>query len=337
MGREITPAVATAAALATNLDTLDEVAAWFAKHARSTNTRKAYARQLASFGAWCRDRDLPSWPLEARTMARYLVDRATVGTCRRWEPEPRPWSINTLAQCVAAFTHAQREAGVRVVVTPKSDRELGRVWEGIRRKVGSPPSRAKPISRALLRAMCTAQPDSSRGLRNRLLFLVGWGGAFRRSELVSLRAEDVDLTDRSLVVRLRRSKTDQTGEGAYVTVGASEDPALDVVATARAWVEAAGVTEGALLRVVDRWGNPRARGLTPQDVSRLVKTGLKRAGEDPQGYSGHSLRSGMATEALTNGVGVPAVQQQGRWKTPGMVTGVYYRVAGLENPAARLL
>jgi site-specific recombinase XerD len=337
MGTDLAPVVVTAMTVATELETLDDIAAWFAKRARSKATMQAYARQLEAFGKWCRARGLESWPLRGRTIARYLVDRATVGTVRAGETEPRPWSVGTLAQTVSAFSHAQREAGVDPIITPQSDRELGRVWEGIRRQLGGPPRRARPIGRALLRAMCAAQPDTTRGLRNRLAFLVGWGGAFRRSELAGLLVEDVELTDRSFVVLLRRSKTDQTGEGAYVTIGASDDPVLDVVATARAWLERTGIEDGALIRVVDQHGNLRDRGLGGRDVSRIVKSGLRRAGEDPAGFSGHSLRAGLATEALTNGLGVAQVQQQGRWKTPGMVTGVYYRVSGLENPAARLL
>jgi integrase len=157
---------------------------------------------------------------------------------------------------------------------------------------------SEAVARHDVRAMVAAL-DSSRliGVRDRALLVIGFAGAFRRSELVALDVGDMAETADGLVVTIRRSKTDQEGEGASVGLPYGSDPATCPVRALRSWLDAAGITAGAIFRPVNRWGEMGDRRLTGRAVADVVKRTAAAAGMNAAVYSGHSLRAGLITSA----------------------------------------
>ena len=182
-----------------------------------------------------------------------------------------------------------------------------------------------------------ALPENLAGTRDRALLLVGFAGGFRRSELAALDVEDVVPTDDGLVVNLRRSKTDPEGRGRDVGIPYGSSPATCPVRALTAWTTAAGISDGALFRRVNRHGRVGVTRLHSDSVGIIVKRASQAAGLDPARYAGHSLRAGLATQAYLNGAGELAIMRQTGHRSLEMVRR-YIRDGSLfrENPAAKL-
>ena len=133
------------------------------------------------------------------------------------------------------------------------------------------------------------------GARDRALILLGFAGAFRRSELVGLDVEDCAFGKDGLTVTLRRSKTDQDGAGRKIGIPYGANPDTCPVRTVQAWLELAGIAAGPLFRSINRHGQVQPGRLSGIDVARVVKKLAERAGLDSAKYAGHSLRAGHAT------------------------------------------
>ncbi len=155
--------------------------------------------------------------------------------------------------------------------------------------------------------------------RNRALLLVGCSGGFRRSELLAIDVADIVETKDGLELSLRRSKTDQEAAGAVVAVPYGSHPQTCPVRSLCAWLTLSGISEGPLWREIDRHGNLGDERLHADSVARIIKRTCALAGLDPARYSGHSLRSGMATAAAAGGAPERAIMRQGRWTSRAMV------------------
>jgi integrase len=121
-------------------------------------------------------------------------------------------------------------------------------------------------------------------------------------------------------VRIRRSKTDQSGAGATVRVARSADPATCAGAALLAWIALLGATSGPLFRSIHRGGGISSHRLSDRSAAEIVKAAVGRLGLDPATFGGHSLRSGWATEAAAAGKRTDQLQAVGRWKSPAMAT-----------------
>lgn len=174
-------------------------------------------------------------------------------------------------------------------------------WKGIRRVHGTAPNRKAPLRTEDIRTL-VATCDITRlgGLRDRALLVLGFAGAFRRSEVVALDVGDLEWIDAGLTVHIRRSKTDPESQGAAIGIVYGADPDTCPVRTVRAWLDTAGITEGAVFRQVDRHGNMGGR-LTGKSAAERVKVACARAGLPAHRYGGHSLRAGMITSAHEGG------------------------------------
>jgi integrase len=206
---------------------------------------------------------------------------------------------------------------------------------GIRRTLGCAQRRVAPLLPGQLRAISRALPQGTLGLRDRALLLLGFAGAFRRSELAGLEASDLAFTDDGLEVLLRHSKTDQEGEGQRKGIPFGSDPATCPVRAIKAWLEAAGITEGPVFRSVDRHSKVGSAALDPGSVARVVKRACSAAGLDPAAFSGHSLRAGLVTAAAKAAKPLPTIMRQTGHKSTAMVLR-YVREAELfaDNAAA---
>ena len=196
------------------------------------------------------------------------------------------------------------------------DRQWRREATGHQRQIAqisTPP--VTPNSHAPAAATAAIVP----AIRDRALLLIGFAGAFRRSELVALNADDIEETPEGLRVTIRRSKTDQEGHGHVIAIprGMIACP----VAALKAWLEAAGITEGAVFLPIAKGGRIRPTRLTDRSVADIVKAHARRAGLDPKQFAGHSLRSGFLTSAAARGASIFKMADQSRHKSMDTLRG----------------
>jgi site-specific recombinase XerD len=189
---------------------LVEAARGYAQDARSTATRRAYRADWRSFATWCAAQGLTSLPALPATVALYLSALA--------DAERKP---STIGRALSGISEAHRAAGHE---GPRRDAAVRAVMSGIRRRLGVAQRQARPVLGNELRAMVAILPATLQGCRDRALLLLGFAGAFRRSELVGLDLGDVAFTSDGVEVTLRRSKTDQEGAGRKVGVRTAPRP-----------------------------------------------------------------------------------------------------------------
>jgi site-specific recombinase XerD len=273
------------------LGALAEQTARFICAAKSGSTRRAYAADLADFQRFAIRHSLPFLPSTPETVVLYMADLASRLT------------VSTIRRRMAAITSAHREAGYAdSPASPRRHYVVREVLAGIKRTLGTAQQGTAPLLTGDIRRIVAATPNNLLGLRDRALVLVGFSGAFRRSELASiLEVEDLAFTEGGLYIRLRRSKTDQEQQGRNVAVPLGEHPETCPVRALRSWLEAAVITSGPVFRSVDRHGHVSAHALSPRSIAKILKCGALRAGIDPTLIAGHSLRAGMVTQAALNG------------------------------------
>jgi len=284
----------------------------YAQQEKSEGTRRAYRSDWRSFKAFCDVRGLQAMPASAGTAARFLSHQADAGL-----------KASTIGRRAAAIAYFHKLAGHE---PPTSAETVRAVVRGIRRAIGCAPVRKSPATADLVTQMLEHCPDTLAGLRDRALLSLGFAGAFRRSELVALRVEDLQPTPDGLRVMIRRSKTDQDGAGQEIAI--LRGVRIRPVAAVEAWLAASGITEGFIFRAVLKGGRIQAEALSGHSAAVLVKAYAKRAGLDPALFAGHSLRAGFLTSAAESGASVFKLVEVSRHKSIDMLQS-YVRRADL--------
>jgi site-specific recombinase XerD len=293
----------------------------YARASRAESTLRGYRSDWAGFQQWCQQNWLDCLPASPSTVAAYISHCADTGKLKSGSIQRR----------VAAISAMHTSSGQN---SPTTSAEVRLVMAGVRRTLGTAQTGKAPILTTDVAAMLTYVPNKLLGVRDRALLLVGFAGAFRRSELVALNVEDLEFRDDGLKVTIRRSKTDQEGVGQ--AIGIARGSKLCPVAALQAWLAAGGITQGAIFRHIDRHGRILSR-MNPEAVALVVKRYAAAAGLDPVKYAGHSLRAGLVTQAAINGVQEMAIRRQTLHKSSQMVQR-YVRDANLfrENASARV-
>jgi integrase len=237
----------------------------------------------------------------------------------------------TISRKLAAIAAAHRMAGYD---SPTTSEAVKLTMAGVRRTVGVRQRQARPLAVSDLRRIVVALSDDLAGIRDRSLLLLGFSGAFRRSEIAALTVEDLTFVDEGVVVLIRKSKTDQEGQGREVAIPTGSSKATDAVAALGAWLEVSGITTGPVYRSIDRHGNLSAGPLTGHSVGLIVKRSAGLVGMDADLFSGHSLRSGLVTAAAEGGSSELAIMQQTGHKSSAMVRKYIRRVEAFRNNAA---
>jgi integrase len=297
----------------TTLEPIIEQANEYARHSRSKATQAAYKSDWRDFAGWCSHHALDPIPAAPEVVAAYISDlanRLSTATIRR-----RMTSISQ-AHIVAGFE------------SPISNAIVREVWKGIRRTKGTAPAQKDALLTDHLYRISKALPDTLIGIRDQAILLVGIAGGFRRSEIVSIDVEHIMFTDDGLIIRLLRSKTDQDGAGVDVGIPYGSKADTCPVRSLKTWLAAASIESGPVFRGVDRHGNLLPTRLSDKGIVRAVKRCCALIGLNPEKFGGHSLRSGLATNAAYNGAPAHAIAQQGRWASLEMVNR-YIRRGGL--------
>jgi site-specific recombinase XerD len=275
-------------------------------------TLKAYRTDARLFADWCQARGVSAMPAAPETVATYLSAIATEGA-----------KFSTVRRRVAAIAFLHESADRE---TPTSSRLVKATLAGIRRTIGVAPVKKSPATVGRVVEMIRLCPTTLPGLRDRAMLLLGFAGAFRRSELVALRVEDVREVDGGLRVVIRRSKTDQDGAGQEIAI-ARGDVHCPVIAL-KTWLQAAEITGGFVFRPFARGGRVLDRPLSDRAVANRVKAYATRAGFVAADFSGHSLRAGAVTTAAESGAALLKMAELSRHKSLDVLRG-YVRSADL--------
>jgi len=240
---------------------------------------------------------------------------------------------STLARLVYSISQAHLAAGFD---SPTRTPVIRNLLAGIRRSKGTAPAVKTPVLTEDLRLMVNAASNDLLGCRDRALLLIGFAGGFRRSELVALDFEDLEFQREGVVITLRRSKTDQEGQGRRIGIPLGSGKTCPVRALEK-WIGMASIQSGSLFRSVNRHGQAATGRLSDRAVALIVKRWAESVGLDPAGYAGHSLRAGLATSAARNGASERAIMRQTGHKSEAMVRR-YIREAevfGVDNAAGK--
>ena len=262
-----------------------------------------YESDWRRFAAWCGNRGLATLPADPRVVAVFLAAEAAAGSAPA-----------TVGRRVAAIGWMHRRAGLQPPQAREGAAAILEVLAGIRRTHGQAPERKQAADADVLRDMLRpTHGDHLRAVRDRAVLAFGMAGAFRRSELVALRMEDVLVVPEGLRVLVRRSKTDQEGAGATIAIpdGRRLQPKVLLVR----WVAQAGITDGVLFRRLTKQDALTPEPMSDRAVARLVQAKALAAGYDPQRFAAHSLRSRFLTAAARSGASVFKMREVSRHKS----------------------
>lgn len=288
------------------------------------STRTTYASAWRSWETWCRRRELSALPADSDALAAYLTERAEAGLCN-----------GTLDGDCAAIALRHHQDGLD---DPTAAAVVRRARRGLRRILGTAPRRqAHPLTVAeLTQILVSIDPASRIGIRDRAVLLLGYAAALRPSEIAALHLADVSVGSHGLLITIRRSKTDQEGQGQIVGVAAGFNAVTDPIRALRAWLDLRPAGPGPLFTRVPAH-RPIARdGVGQRTVSDLVRSRAAEAGLGDLGVSGHSLRAGHATTAAANGAPIDRIAAQTRHRDLATLFNHYIRPAdALANSTSR--
>jgi integrase len=296
---------------------LSEPIRHFLSHSLSANSKRAYAADLAHFLA--SGRDIPSRP---EAVAAYLAEIADTD------------AVATIRRRLVAIAKAHRASGHD---DPCRAEIVKATMRGIRRINGVAQREAQALLRDDLFLVLERMGDRPIDIRDKALLLIGFAAAFRRSELVGLDCDDVEHVRQGIVLHLRRSKTDQDGQGRKIAVPHGRTRWCPV-RHLTAWLVHAQIGEGPIFRSINRHGHISPNRLSGEAVATITKRRVEAAGFDPAPFSGHSLRAGFATSAVMAGASTFKIRAQTGHKSDAML-GRYVRDGSLftDNAAGIVL
>jgi site-specific recombinase XerD len=276
----------------------------YIRASKAENTLRGYQADWREFSAWCQVRKISALPATPETVASYIAECA------------EHLKVGSIQRRLNAIAEAHKAVGLD---SPTSAGMVRNTLKGIKRTLGTAAVQKAPTLTADIRAMIAATDAGLIGVRDRAMVLLGFSGAFRRSELVGLDASDLDFSRDGLTVTLRRSKTDQDGAGRKIGIPYGACPETCPVRTLQAWIEQTSIADGPVFRSINRHGQVQADRLSGIDVARIVKKLAERTGLDAAKYAGHSLRAGHATSAAIAGASERSIMNQTGHRSVQMV------------------
>jgi len=293
----------------TDIKALQEETLLNLQSSKANNTVRAYKSDFNDFGLFCAQNGFKSLPSEPKIVSLYLTHLSTkdakMSTLKR-----RLVSIGVIHKLKGHYLDTKHPAIIENIM-------------GIKRRKGSVQKGKKPILINSLIQLINVIDQQNRKeikkLRDRSIILVGFSGGFRRNEIVSLDCDDLDFVPEGLKISLRRSKTDQFGEGFTKALPYFDNPQYCPVLSLKKWIEISKIASGPVFRRFSKGSKLSNNRLTDQTVALLIKEYLKLAGIDSKNYSGHSLRSGFATSAAESGVEERSIMAMTGHKSTEMV------------------
>ena len=278
------------------------------KLSKASNTLRAYKSDFRDFGAFCAKHGFNSIPTEPKVVSLYLThlsNNSKISTLRR-----RLVSIGMVHKLKGHYLDTKHPVIIENLM-------------GIKRKKGSIQTGKKPILinhlKQIINVIDQQKIEKIKKLRNRTLILIGFGGGFRRTELISINLEDLDFVEEGVKITLRRSKTDQFGEGLVKGLPYFTNEKYCPVTSLKNWINLSKIKTGPIFRRFAKSSILTGHRLTDQSVVLIIKDCLKKAGIENENFSGHSLRSGFATVAAESGADERSIMAMTGHKTTQMV------------------
>ena len=262
------------------------------KSSKANNTVRAYKSDFNDFGVFCAQNGFKSLPSEPNVVSLYLTHLSTnnvkMSTLKR-----RLVSIGVIHKLKGHYLDTKHPAIIENIM-------------GIKRRKGSIQKAKKPILirslKLIINAIDKQNKQEIKKFRDRSIILIGFSGGFRRNEIVSLDYDDLDFVPEGLKINIKRSKTDQFGEGFTKALPYFDSSQYCPVISLKNWLNISKITSGPVFRRFLKGSKLSENRLTDQTVAILIKEYLNLAGINAKNYSGHSLRSGFATSAAESGV-----------------------------------
>jgi site-specific recombinase XerD len=304
--------------LITDLKALQEETLLNLKSSKANNTIRAYKSDFNDFGLFCAQNGFKSLPSEPKIISLYLTHLSTkevkMSTLKR-----RLVSIGVIHKLKGHYLDTKHPSIIENIM-------------GIKRRKGSFQKGKKPILinnlKLLINVIDKFNKEKIMRARDRSIILIGFSGGFRRNEIVSLDFDDLDFVSEGLKINLKRSKTDQYGEGSVKGLPYFDNSQYCPVLSVKKWIEISKIDSGPLFRRFSKGSKLTDNRLTDQTVALLIKKYLNLAGIDSKNYSGHSLRSGFATSAAESGAEERSIMAMTGHKSTQMVRR-YIREANL--------
>ena len=291
----------------------------------SDATKRAYASDFLQFAEFCRLKNLQSLPATPDTVAIWITQMVELGR-----------KTTTIERSLVAISQAHKlkdlDSPINTVIR--------KLVTGVKRKIGKTKKKSLPITLEMLERIITRLGSDLISERNKAILLLGWAGALRRSELSALDVENVDTVSRGIKLTIPSSKTDQCGEGYTIGIPFAENDSLCPVYAVQNWIFRANLKSGALFRqigrsaIIDDDCSTFSR-LSDKWIAKIVKDSLQKAGYPTDGYGGHSLRAGFATEAASRGVDERTIMRHTRHKSVTVMRGyIHSGTIFSDNPFA---
>ena len=279
------------------------------KNSKANNTIRAYRSDFKDFGTFCVKNGLKSLPSEPKIVSLYLtqmsIKDAKMSTLRR-----RLVSIGMIHKLKGHYLDTKHPVIIENLM-------------GISRKKGNYQRGKKPILinqlKAIINVIDNGKNEEIKKVRDKTIILIGFAGGFRRAELVAIDYEDLEFVSEGVKIIIRRSKTDQFGEGMIKGLPYFSNQTYCPVLHLKKWLELSNIKSGAIFRKLNKGFSLNDNRLTDQTVALLLKNYLALAGIENKNYSGHSLRSGFATATAESGADERSIMAMTGHKTTQMV------------------
>ena len=276
----------------TDIKALQEETLINLQSSKASNTVRAYKSDFSDFGVFCAQNGFKSLPSEPKVVSLYLTHLSTkdakMSTLKR-----RLVSIGVIHKLKGYYLDTKHPAIIENIM-------------GIKRRKGSFQKAKKPILinslKKIINVIDQQKKEEIKKLRDRSIILIGFSGGFRRNEIVSLDYDDLDFVPEGLKLSIRRSKTDQFGEGFTKALPYFDSSQYCPVVSLKKLLDLSKIRSGPVFRRFSKGSKLSENRLTDQTVALLIKEYLNLAGIDSENFSGHSLRSGFATSAAESGV-----------------------------------
>ena len=295
--------------LVTDIKALQEETLINLQNSKAENTVRAYKSDFKDFGLFCAQNGFKSLPSEPKVVSLYLTHLSTkdvkMSTLKR-----RLVSIAVIHKLKGHYLDTKHPIIIENIM-------------GIKRRKGSIQKGKKPLLinnlKLLINVIDEYNKEDIIKLRDRSIILMGFSGGFRRSEIVSLNYDDLDFVTEGLKIYIKRSKTDQFGEGSLKGLPYFDNKKYCLVLSLKNWIEISNINSGPLFRRFSKSSKLLENRLSDQTIALLIKKYLKLAGINNKDYSGHSLRSGFATSAAESGAEERSIMAMTGHKSTEMV------------------
>ena len=295
--------------LTTDIKSIEEETILNLKASKSKNTIRAYKSDFHDFGLFCAKNGFKSLPTNPKTVSLYLSYLSTndikISTIKR-----RLVSVGVVHKLKGHYLDTKHPSIIENLM-------------GIKRRKGIKQKGKKPLLindlKSIIKVIDQENKSKIKVSRDRTILLLGFGGGFRRHELISLDWEDLDFVNEGLKINIKKSKTDQFGEGSIKALPYFDDHKYCPVRSIQEWMKISNINTGPLFRKFHKGLKLSKIRLSDQSVALLIKEYLSKIGVDNSNYSGHSLRSGFATSAAEAGAEERSIMAMTGHKSTEMV------------------